>query len=297
MPRCAGPIPRLLAALAAALACTPSLTTAAPAAGAAATLRARHAALREQLEHSGFGARLYLESVERPHAPQGDIYAVVDYPIASVIGTVTSPARWCDALILHLNIKYCHAVAGGQGTALSVAIGRKYDQPLDEAFRVEFAFAVAATQPDYVAVSLEAGKGPLGTTNYRISLEAVALEPGRAFLHLRFSYQYGIEGRLAMDAYLATTGSGKVGFTTIDARDARLIGGLRGAVERNTMRYYLALDACLGALTAPEPQRLEQSLERWYDATERYPRQLHEVGRETYLAMKRREYARQQTLQ
>ena len=36
--------------------------------------------------------------------------------------------------------------------------------------------------------------------------------------------------------------------------------------------------------------------ERWFDATERYARQLHEMDRATYLAMKQREYARQQAL-
>ena len=60
------------------------------------------------------------------------------------------------------------------------------------------------------------------------------------------------------------------------------------------MRYYLAIDAYLGSLAAPAPQRFEQSLERWYSGTERYPRQLHEIDRDSYLAMKRREYQRQQ---
>ena len=42
------------------------------------------------------------------------------------------------------------------------------------------------------------------------------------------------------------------------------------------MRYYLAIDAYLGALATPAPARFEQSLERWFDATELYPRQLRE---------------------
>jgi hypothetical protein len=42
------------------------------------------------------------------------------------------------------------------------------------------------------------------------------------------------------------------------------------------------------------PGRFEQSLERWFTATELYPRQLREVDRDTYFAMKRKEYQRQQ---
>jgi len=153
---------------------------------------------------------------------------------------------------------------------------------------------------DYVDVELKARKGPLGTANYRISLEAVGLENERAFVHLQYSYTYGFVGRLAMKTYLATSGSEKVGFTLIgDSSDPepKFIGGVRGAIERNTMRYYLAIDAYLGALATPAPARFEQSLERWFSATELYPRQLREIGRDAYFAMKRSEYRRQQTAQ
>jgi hypothetical protein len=264
----------------------------------AAALRGRYAALTDQLEHSAFQQRLLLESVESPHGLQGDVWAVVDYPIAAVTATATSLPHWCDALILHLNVKYCRPVTRVTGAALSVAIGRKYDQPLSDAFRLELGCRIAATGPDYVAVELGSATGPFGTTDYRITLEAIAIAPARSFLHLRYSYQYGLEARLAMDAYLATGGIGKVGFTRLDAPGdgaPRYIGGVRGVVERNTMRYFLALDAYFATLAAPPAQRFEQSIEHWYGATERYPRQLHEVDRESYLAMKRREYLRQQT--
>jgi len=295
---CPQPLAALLIAIALAAAVPVALALAPPDRDSAATLRARYAELGDRLEHSPFRQRLLLESAESPHLLQGDIWAVVDYPLATVTTTVTGPAHWCDALILHLNVKYCRPVTHAGGTALSVAIGRKYDQPLGDAFRLELDCRVVAAASDYVAVELESAKGPFGTTNYRITLEAVALAPGRSFLHLRYSYQYGLEAQLAMDAYLATGGSGKVGFTRVDApdeRESRYIGGVRGVVERNTMRYFLAIDAYLAALAAPPAQRLDVSLDRWYGATERYPRQLHEVDRETYLAMKRREYQRQQT--
>lgn len=62
------------------------------------------------------------------------------------------------------------------------------------------------------------------------------------------------------------------------------------------MRYYLAIDAHLGALATPAPERFEESLERWFTATERYALQLHEVDHDAYLTMKRREHLRQQQM-
>ena len=53
---------------------------------------------------------------------------------------------------------------------------------------------------------------------------------------------------------LATLGRDKVGFSVVGrAADGRPVHveGLRGAVERNTLRYYLAVESYLGALALP----------------------------------------------
>ena len=68
--------------------------------------------------------------------------------------------------------------------------------------------------------------------------------------HIRYSYTYGFMVRFAMRVYLATSGHGKVGFTMISSGNStppHSIGGVRGALERNIMRCYLAIDAYLGA--------------------------------------------------
>ena len=71
--------------------------------------------------------------------------------------------------------------------------------------------------------------------------------------------------------------------------------GVRAIVERNTMRYYLAIEAYVAGLNYPADKQLEKRLQLWYDGTEQYPRQLHEVGREDYFAMKKKEIQRQNT--
>jgi hypothetical protein len=73
----------------------------------------------------------------------------------------------------------------------------------------------------------------------------------------------------------------------------QLIAGARGMMERNTMRYFLAIDAYLGALSAPVDGRMEKSLRDWYAGSERHRRQLHEMEQAEYLAMKRIEVLRQ----
>lgn len=262
-----------------------------------ATLRARHAALQEQLGNNQFQRSLHLDSSETPGGVKGDIYALVNHPFATAGAALNSPDNWCDILMLHLNTKYCRAAATPAGDLINVSIGKKHDQPLDEAYRVVFAHRITARTPDYLQVALNADEGPLSTRDYRITLEAIPLDNGRTFIHLSYAYSYGVMGRLAMQAYLGTIGRDKVGFTISGREDdgrPRHIGGLRGVVERNTMRYYLAIEAYLGALAAPPAARLEKRLQDWFAASERYPLQLHEMERGDYLEMKRREHRRQQ---
>ena len=262
-------------------------------------LRAKYAALAPQLASNQFNGPLYLDSVETSQQSEGDLYAVVDYPFATVSAALNSPGHWCDVLILHLNTKYCRANTVGAGTQLDLRIGKKYNQPVADASQLMFAYRAVTVTPEYFDIELNAPSGPFGTSNYRILLEAVSIEGGHTFLHLGYAFGYGAVSHVALQAYLATVGSGKVGFTTSGVPRAgsqpTYIGGMRGLVERNTMRYYLAIDAYLGALSAPPADQMEKRLQSWFAATEKYPRQLHEVDRATYLEMKRSEYLRQQS--
>ena len=265
--------------------------------GGAAAMRASHAALTEQLRNNQFGRPLVMDSTESANDLKGDIYAVVDHPFATVNAALNEPGEWCDVMILHINTKYCRTSGKGAASMVSVAVGKKFDQPLDQAYRVEFTWKPVASTADYLEIQLEAPNGPLGTNNYRILLQAIPLDGGRSFLHLRYSYGYGFAGRMAMKAYLATAGSEKVGFTVVGKSVAGKpdhIGGVRGLVERNTMRYYLAIDAYLSAVSTPPAAQLDRRLNNWFVATERYQRQLHEMDQAQYVEMKRAEYRRQQ---
>jgi hypothetical protein len=265
-------------------------------AGSAAALYVQYAELQRDLDRSEFDRPLHLLSREAPDELQGDVHAILGYPFPAVSTALQGGQRWCDILILHLNIKACRVASESPGSVLRVYIGKKFDEPPRESHKVEFVYRLAEQAPDYFRMSLTADAGPFGTRDYRITVEAVPLAEGRTFMHLSYAYGYGPVAKVAMQTYLRTVGSQKVGFTIDGTRpDGRpaFVGGLRGALERNVMRYYLAIDAYLAALAAPPDQRLEERLKDWFDSTERYALQLHELDQDAYLDMKRRECASQ----
>lgn len=291
---------RTLAMLAAC--CLPGAGPNAQPANDAASLRAIYRALTPQLDHNAFHRRLYLGSREYPSTVTGEIYAVVDYPFVTVRNALDAPsqalANWCDVLILHPNIKYCHASDSSGDNTLTVNVSKKEAaEALDATYRMQFRYDAAAS-PGYFKINLRADRGPLNTRDYRVSVEAVSLGRDRTFLHLIYAYGYGMLGRLAIKGYLATFDRGKVGFTRVanpPAEQAGYVDGMRGLVERNTMRYYLAIDAYLGAPAGQPDTRLEQRLSNWFSASEQYSLQLHEIDRRDYMQMKREEYSRQRT--
>ena len=263
---------------------------------ASAALRARYAELKDRLQQTQFQKPIHLASAEMPDSASGEIYAVIAQPFSTVGPGLERPASWCEVLILNLNVKYCRPAGEGRESTLAVSVGKKGFQPLEQALRAEFVYRLEAKTPDYLKVTLNAEHGPLGTRNYRLYFEAVPLDEAHSFIHLSYAYGYGLAGKLAMQFYLGTTGSDKAGFTIVgresDGRP-RYVGGVRGIVERNTMRYYLAIEAHLGALSSPPQARMEKGFRDWFAAAERYPRQLHEMEQGEYMDMKRREYQRQ----
>ena len=228
----------------------------------------------------------------------GDIYARVETPYAVVSPALQGMDHWCDILILHLNVKSCRTSTPKAGDTISVSIGRKFDQPLDKAYPVEFLYQVVAARPDYLQVTLNAEEGPLGTTRYRIVLESGATgrqaELPASILLVRL-WRNRARGHAGLPGDHRPQQGGLQRRRPRAGGEPVYIRSTRGVVERNTMRYYLAIEAYLGALSVPATEQLEKRLNTWYAGIERYPVQLHELERGEYLAMKRKEVQRQQT--
>jgi len=258
-------------------------------------MHAKYISLAQRLEHNQFNKPLILDSTEGQDELKGDIYAVMDFPYAEMETALSDPAQWCEVMILHLNTKYCRANLVQHEAVLQVNIGTKAPQALADSDRLIFKFAVVAATREYFDIALAADHGPLGTSNYHIGIQGVPLPGGKTFIHLAYSYATSWVGRVAMQAYLATRGHDKVGFTVVGKENGgavKYIGGVRGVIERNTMRYFLAIDSYMGSVGAPKGAQFDNRLHSWFSASEQYARQLHELRWDEYVEMKHAEHTR-----
>jgi hypothetical protein len=265
----------------------------------AALLQLRES-LRGRMATSPFKIPLIIESVQSSENIKGDVYAEIKHSFATVSAALAVPQVWCDILILHLNTKSC-ALQPNPGNpngapTLLMTVGKKVEQRSKDAYPIALLWKENNRKADFLQINLSADSGPLSTRNYRIVLEAVPTENGQTFIHLSYSYGFGATAKFLMKAYLNTVARDKVGFTVIGTQSTGepiYVEGLLGLVERNTMRYHLAVEAYLGALRVPKAMQFEKRINDWFSAAERYPRQLREVDRSQYLFMKRLEFGRQ----
>jgi hypothetical protein len=276
---------------------------ASPTSPAALALSRVRDSLAPRMANSPFKIPLIIESRQSAGVIKGDVYAEVKHPFATVSAALGSPQVWCDILILHLNTKSCALQAAAsnapESPTLIMSVGKKLEQQTSASFPIALLWKASQRKADFLQVNLSADSGPLSTKNYRILLEAIPIENGNTFIHFSYEYGFGTTAKLLMKAYLSTIGRNKVGFTITGKRDNGdpiYIEGLLGLVERNTMRYHLAVEAYLGALRVPPTMQFEKRIGDWFAAAERYPQQLHEVELREYLDVKRIQYRRQQLL-
>ena len=263
----------LLALLLAAYA-SPVLIAAQEDAGPAA-LKQKYEQVRPQLEKNPFGRPLHLDSGDTNGKMTGDVYAVLDHPFKRVSEGLASAKQWCEVLVLPFNVQKCES--GGKD--LKLYVGRKPTSPIEEATQLDFSYAVAAKSADHLRVKLSAPTGPAGTKDYLITFAATPLDDKRSMVHMHYGYSTGTMSQMALKTYLSTSGADKVGFSS---ENGKLVGGTRGVMERNTMRYFLAIDAYLDTLGKPATARLD----KWFGSTEKYAKQLREMSRDEYLAIK-----------
>lgn len=259
-----------------------------------AVLRSRYAEAGVRLANSPFHRPLYLDSSESRGQLEGSIHARINQPFARLRSALSAPEEWCGVLLLLPNIAECHPVAGKGAAALRVGVVRRFSDKPDQATLVRFSFA-AEQDTDGLQVRLRAPDGPLGTHDYRLALQAIPVDGDRSFLHLHYAYEYGWAARVAGKAYLATSGSDKIGFSSSGQKSygsPQYIAGLRGAVERNAMRCYLAIEAHLDTVSQPGGARFDASLDQWMKSIAQYPKQLQEEDPQAYRDAKRRDARR-----
>jgi hypothetical protein len=256
-------------------------------------LRAKHAELREALDKSNFSEPLVLTSSDSGEKVTGEVYAEVRRAYADIAAAFRSANKVCELLMLHLNVRACTASSGSAGEALELSIGPKRAAAPGMIYRMRYAMRIEDDTPQYQRVLLTAKAGPMATSDYRIVFEAMPLQPQLSLVHFSYAYEYGTLAKMAMSVYLATAGRAKIGFSVSGrASDGRplYVTGERGALERNVMRYYLALLAFVNAPAGSQRQQTEQRLRSWFQMTERYAAQLHELDLDEYLDEKHRDF-------
>jgi len=257
-----------------------------------ATLAQRYELLRPRMVASPFDRPLVVDSGDDDGRMHGEIYGELDEPFAPLAARLTSSGEWCAVITLHINVKGCTREHTTDGDFLTVYSGHKVYEPIERSHAIRYAFRVTAARDDYLKVVLVARTGPLGTRDYELVLQAMPIG-GRTFVALGYGFRPSAASRLATGAYLATAGIGKAGFTIVGrGSDGRphWIGGLRGIVERNAMRNFLALEAWLQTRDVPAADRFERRLQCMAALTARYPPQLVEMPAAEYIAIKRREW-------
>jgi len=253
-----------------------------------------------KLETSSIGLPLFLESFEHDDRVHVDVYGIFDYPFSNVVNVLKVPANWCDIVSLHPNVKACTSRELPSAELLTFYIGRKGYQTPEEARQVVYHYRNVVQQQGYLDIMLSADAGPFGTKDHRMRFEALPLDGGRTFVHVSYAYSDSAALRLAGKVYFATLGWGKVGFTvtgTDSSGNPVHVSGPRGAIERNAVRYYLAIQSFMDTLRYPEKSRFSMRISTWYDLTARYRKQLFEMERNDYLTFKTKEHMHQVTPQ
>jgi hypothetical protein len=234
------------------------------------------------------------------HVVDCDILAVVAHPAPEVTALLGSARGWCEFLLLHPNVKACAEEPSGEGRRIAVHVGTRHFQPVELSRPQRYDLRVERREAGSWAARLWPESAQLADGAAPALIEAVALDGGRTGLRLQYRESLGAGTRLLAAGYFATFGRDKVGFSTagVDA-DGRpvLIGGLAGAIERNVVRHFLAIETLLAAQAAGAGMPLERRLAHWFALTERHARQLHELDWAEYLDIKQREFAQSAELQ
>ena len=246
------------------------------------------------ISEADFQQSIYIRSEEQESGASGSIYALVERPFSELSSLLDTPDAWCEITIMHMNVKGCVMDKNQQPPIIRMFSGRMHYVPLNQADRHDYILEETILDENYFRASIHGPEGPFGTRDYRIVIEVVAVDEERSLIHLGYSLDYTSLTRWVQRVYFATAGRHRLGFSRADEDSEELIRGLRGMIERNTVRFYLALQTWL---ELPEANKSKQRFTRWHELTEQHPDQLREQDLQTYLEIKQREYANQRRAQ
>ncbi|MFZ5906537.1 MAG: hypothetical protein ACOYVJ_03885 [Nitrospirota bacterium] len=253
--------------------------------------------IEKELDKNTLAIPFYVESSVSKNASRVDIYGIIHYPFGLIKNELLVPTNWCEIVLSHPDIRACTYKKMHDTWLLNIYHVNKFSKPLEDAYQIKFVYRVSELQPYYFDIALNAHEGPSHTKDHEFGFEAIPLNEDTAFVHFRYSYNYSAWGYFFMKIF----GGGKVGFSVIGTdSDGKPVyaGGLRGAVERDVVCYYLAILAYMDTLRIPAEQRFEKLVRQWYDLAALYKKRLlGKMEEEEYLTYKRQDRRSQQQLQ
>jgi hypothetical protein len=256
--------------------------------------------IQERITKSPLVLPIHLETRVENNFSEVDIYGVVDYPFATIQKEFSKPRDWCDMIILHPNIRACTYSGTDSGWVLTLHNVNRYDQTITEAYQLYFKYNIISGTQSYVDMSMVADKGPFNSSDHKFRIRAAALDGKRSFVHLSYSYRYSPLQYIAIKSYIALFGTKRAGFSVESFTEENgpvYVSGVKGSIERNVMRYYLAILAYFDALKYPPEQRFEKRLSGWINLSDRYQRQFPRIEHTKYFENKRADLKNQNILQ
>lgn len=238
---------------------------------------------------------LRIQSHEQDRRLRMNVYGFVNYPYSQVADVLARPAVMCDFLILNMNVKTCTFTPGERRANMVIYVAGKKYAPLYRSMKIEPYFELQERSNNYIRVLMASPKRRWGATEYSVMLEASPYK-NRTLVHLTSAYKASHLNKAATSTYLKLFARKKVGFTVVGRNQSgqpEYVRGIQGVIERNAVRSYLALQAYLETASVLSNRRFESRLRRWFELTDVYSHQLHEMDWRSYLSNKQREYQNQ----
>lgn len=262
-------------------------------------LNEKYEEIEDSLFENAFDLPIHLESTASDHHMQGVVYGVIYHPFETVRHSLAKIQNWCEIMPLHLNIKAC-TYSLNDHCKVTFYSGRKFYEKADDVYQLKYDFSISTNDEQHFHATLSSQEGPIDTEDYLITVEANPLTDGSTFFKMGYEYKYGFWTQLAMSTYFATLGRKKIGFTVIETDkkgNPVYVDGVRGVIERNSIRYYFAISTFFDSLKEPTGTRFDYRLDKWFDLTEKYHTQLYEMDKADYVRYKQMERSDQNRLQ
>jgi hypothetical protein len=135
----------------------------------------RYHAMEEGLLRSTLLRPLKISSQESIEHLSSDLFATVEYDMATINSAAIGPERWCEVMLLLSNSKSCEAKSDKNSDTLNVIISSSKTADYSGATPTEFKLQVHSATEDYLDVALVAHEGPLGTKNISLRLQVIPL--------------------------------------------------------------------------------------------------------------------------